>query len=74
MFSKKGDQKGLEPVVKLGEWPTTMYRTSALNMFQLYVHCVYIMSGRGSWYTSPNWVVYNLPLSIINIDNIINLK
>ena len=59
MFSKKGDQKGLEPVVKLGEWP---------------LHCVYIMSGRGSWYTSPNWVVDNLPLSIINIDNVINLK
>ena len=43
-------------------------------MFQLCVHCVYIMSGRGSWYTSPNWVVDNLPLSIINIDNVINLK
>ena len=42
-------------------------------MFQLYVHCVYIMSGRGSWYTSPNWVVDNLPLSIINIDKVINL-
>ena len=64
MFSKKGDQKGLEPVVKLGEWPTTMYRTSALH--------VPIMCAL--WYTSPNWVVDNLPLSIINIDNIINLK
>ena len=41
MFSKKGDQKGLEPVVKLGEWPTTMYRTSALHVLIMCTLCIY---------------------------------